>query len=167
MQRVKLGKSDLEVPVLCLGGNVYGWTLPEAESLRQLDAALEAGLNFIDTADVYSRWMPGHTGGESEAILGKWLAKGNKRSNVILATKVGLEMGEGKKGLSAAYIEQAVEASLRRLQTDYIDLYQALKKRWLPSTSWCGRAKYGTSALRTTPAHAWQKRCRSAKTTAW
>jgi aryl-alcohol dehydrogenase-like predicted oxidoreductase len=125
MQRVKLGKSDLEVPVLCLGGNVYGWTLPEAESLRQLDAALEAGLNFIDTADVYSRWLPGHTGGESETILGKWLAKGNKRSNVILATKVGLEMGEGKKGLSAAYIEQAVEASLRRLQTDYIDLYQA------------------------------------------
>ena len=125
MQRVKLGKSDLEVPVLCLGGNVYGWTLPEADSLRQLDAALEAGLNFIDTADVYSRWIPGHTGGESETILGKWLATGNKRSNVILATKVGLEMGEGKKGLSAAYIEQAVEASLRRLQTDYIDLYQA------------------------------------------
>jgi aryl-alcohol dehydrogenase-like predicted oxidoreductase len=125
MERVKLGKSDLEVPVLCLGGNVYGWTLPEAESLRQLDAALEAGLNFIDTADAYSRWMPGHTGGESETILGKWLATGNKRSNVILATKLGLEMGEGKKGLSAAYIEQAVEASLRRLQTDYIDLYQA------------------------------------------
>src|SRR5580698_1262743 len=125
MERVKLGKSDLEVPVLCLGGNVYGWTLPEAESLRQLDAALEAGLNFIDTADAYSRWMPGHTGGESETILGKWLAKGNKHSNVILATKLGLEMGDGKKGLSAAYIEQAVEASLRRLQTDYIDLYQA------------------------------------------
>ena len=97
----------------------------EADSFRQLDAALEAGLNFIDTADVYSRWIPGHTGGESETILGKWLAKGNKRSNVILATKLGLEMGEGKKGLSAAYIEQAVEASLRRLQTDYIDLYQA------------------------------------------
>ena len=112
MQRVKLGKSDLEVPVLCLGGNVYGWTLSEADSLRQLDAALEAGLNFIDTADVYSRWLPGHTGGESETILGKWLAKGNKRGNVIIATKLGLEMGEGKKGLSAAYIEQAVEASL-------------------------------------------------------
>ena len=101
MQRVKLGKSDLEVPVLCLGGNVYGWTLPEADSFRQLDTALEAGLNFIDTADVYSRWLPGHTGGESETILGKWLAKGNKRSNVILATKVGLDMGEGKQGLSA------------------------------------------------------------------
>ena len=125
MQRVKLGKSDLEVPVICLGGNVYGWTLPEADSFRQLDAALEAGLNFIDTADVYSRWAPGHTGGESETILGKWLAQGNKRSNVVVATKVGMDMGDGKKGLKAAYIEQAVEASLRRLQTEYIDLYQA------------------------------------------
>ena len=95
------------------------------DSLRQLDAALEAGLNFIDTADVYSRWAPGHQGGESETILGKWLAKGNKRSNVIIATKVGLDMGDGKKGLRPAYIEQAVEDSLRRLQTDYIDLYQA------------------------------------------
>ena len=125
MQRIKLGKSDLEVPVICLGGNVFGWTLPEADSLRQLDAALEAGLNFIDTADVYSRWAQGHQGGESEAILGKWLAKGNKRSNVIIATKVGMDMGDGKKGLKPAYIEQAVEDSLRRLQTDYIDLYQA------------------------------------------
>jgi aryl-alcohol dehydrogenase-like predicted oxidoreductase len=127
MQRIKLGKSDLDVSVICLGGNVFGWTVSEADSFRQLDAALEAGLNFIDTADVYSRWAPGHTGGESEAILGKWLAKGDKRSNVILATKVGIDMGDGKKGLSAAYIEQAVEDSLRRLQTDYIDLYQAHK----------------------------------------
>ncbi len=101
MQRVKLGKSDLEVPVLCLGGNVFGWTLSEADSFRQLDAALEAGLNFIDTADVYSRWMPGHKGGESEMILGKWLAKGDKRSNVIIATKLGIDMGDGKKGLKA------------------------------------------------------------------
>ncbi len=127
MQRIKLGKSDLEVPVICLGGNVFGWTMSEADSFRQLDVALEAGLNFIDTADVYSRWVPGHQGGESEAILGKWLAKGSKRSNVILATKLGIEMGEGKKGLSPAYIQQAVEDSLRRLQTDYIDLYQAHK----------------------------------------
>jgi aryl-alcohol dehydrogenase-like predicted oxidoreductase len=125
MQRVKLGKSDLEVPVLCLGGNVYGWTLSEEDAFRQLDTALEAGLNFIDTADVYTRWKPGHQGGESEAIIGKWLAKGSKRSNVIVATKLGVEMGEGKKGLKPSYIEQAVEASLRRLQTDYIDLYQA------------------------------------------
>jgi aryl-alcohol dehydrogenase-like predicted oxidoreductase len=127
MQRVKLGKSDLEVPAICLGGNVFGWTVPEADSFRLLDAALEAGLNFIDTADVYSAWVPGHTGGESEAILGKWMATGNKRSNVILATKVGMDLGNGKKGLKAAYIEQAVEDSLRRLQTDYIDLYQAHK----------------------------------------
>jgi aryl-alcohol dehydrogenase-like predicted oxidoreductase len=125
MQRVKLGKSDLEVPVICLGGNVFGWTVTEADAFRQLDAALEAGLNFIDTADVYSRWLPGHKGGESETILGKWLAKGDKRNNVILATKLGLDMGDGKKGLKAAYIEQAVEDSLRRLQTDFIDLYQA------------------------------------------
>ena len=127
MQRVKLGKSELHVPVICLGGNVFGWTVSEADSFRQLDAALEAGLNFIDTADVYSRWAPGHQGGESEAILGKWMATGNKRSNVILATKLGIDMGEGKKGLKAAYIHRAVEDSLRRLQTDYIDLYQAHK----------------------------------------
>jgi aryl-alcohol dehydrogenase-like predicted oxidoreductase len=127
MQRVKLGKSELHVPVICLGGNVFGWTVSEADSFRQLDAALEAGLNFIDTADVYSRWVPGHQGGESEAILGKWMATGNKRSNVILATKLGIDMGEGKKGLKPAYIHQAVEDSLRRLQTDYIDLYQAHK----------------------------------------
>jgi aryl-alcohol dehydrogenase-like predicted oxidoreductase len=127
MQRVKLGKSELQVPVICLGGNVFGWTVSEADSFRQLDAALEAGLNFIDTADVYSRWAPGHQGGESEAILGNWLATGNKRSNVILATKLGIDMGDGKKGLKAAYIHQAVEDSLRRLQTDYIDLYQAHK----------------------------------------
>jgi aryl-alcohol dehydrogenase-like predicted oxidoreductase len=125
MQRVKLGKSDLEVPVLCLGGNVFGWTLPEADSFRQLDAALEAGLNFIDTADVYSRWAPGHRGGESEEIIGKWLSKGGKRGNVIVATKVGIDMGDGKKGLTSSNIAQAVEASLRRLQTDTIDLYQA------------------------------------------
>jgi aryl-alcohol dehydrogenase-like predicted oxidoreductase len=127
MQRVKLGKSELQVPVICLGGNVFGWTVSEADSFRLLDAALEAGLNFIDTADVYSRWAPGHQGGESETVIGKWLAKGNKRENVIVATKLGIDMGEGKKGLKAAYIEQAVEASLRRLQTDYIDLYQAHK----------------------------------------
>lgn len=127
MQQRKLGNSGLDVPVLCIGGNVYGWTLPEAESFRQLDAAVDAGLNFVDTADVYSRWAPGHSGGESEAIIGKWFARSGKREKMILATKVGIEMGEGKKGLSAAYIQQAVEDSLRRLQTDYIDLYQAHK----------------------------------------
>ena len=127
MEKRKLGFAGPEVPVICLGGNVYGWTLPEAETFRQLDAALDAGLNFVDTADVYSRWVPGHKGGESETIIGKWFAKTGKRKNVILATKVGMEMGEGKKGLKAAYIRQAVEDSLQRLQTDYIDVYQAHK----------------------------------------
>lgn len=127
MQKRKLGNSTLEVPVICLGGNVYGWTLSEAESFRQLDQALDLGLNFIDTADVYSRWVPGNEGGESETILGKWFAKSGKRKQVTLATKVGMEMGEGKQGLKAAYIAQSVEDSLRRLQTDYIDLYQSHK----------------------------------------
>lgn len=125
MELRNLGSSELRVPPVCLGGNVYGWTLSEADSFRQFDRAIAAGLNFIDTADLYSRWVPGHKGGESETILGKWFAKSGRRGDVILATKVGMDMGDGKKGLSAKYIEQAVEASLRRLQTDYIDLYQA------------------------------------------
>jgi aryl-alcohol dehydrogenase-like predicted oxidoreductase len=127
MEKRKLGSAGPEVPVICLGGNVYGWTLPETEAFRQLDAALDAGLNFVDTADVYSRWVPGNKGGESETILGKWFAKTGKRKNVILATKVGNEMGADKKGLRAAYIRQAVEDSLQRLQADYIDVYQAHK----------------------------------------
>jgi aryl-alcohol dehydrogenase-like predicted oxidoreductase len=125
MQKRKLGSAGPEVPVLCLGGNVYGWTLPEADAFRQLDAAVEAGLSFVDTADVYSRWVPGHKGGESETIIGKWFAKSGRRKDVILATKVGMDLGDGKKGLKAAYIRLAVEDSLRRLRTDYIDLYQA------------------------------------------
>ncbi len=125
MEQKKLGPSDLCVPSICLGGNVYGWTLSEAGTFHQLDHALDLGLNFIDTADVYSQWVPGHQGGESETILGRWFAKTGRRKEVILATKVGMEMGEGKKGLSARYIAQAVDASLQRLQTDYIDLYQA------------------------------------------
>src|ERR1035437_6676993 len=125
MQKRKLGSARPEVPVLCLGGNVYGWTVSEADAFRQLDAAVDAGLNFVDTADAYSRWVPGHKGGESETILGKWFSQSGKRKDVILATKVGMEMGEGKKGLKVAYIRQAVEDSLQRLQTDYIDLYQA------------------------------------------
>ena len=125
MEKRRLGAGGPEVPAICLGGNVYGWTLPEKEAFRQFDQALDLGLNFIDTADVYSRWAPGHQGGESETILGDWLAKSGKRKEIILATKVGMDMGEGRKGLQPAYIRQAVEASLRRLQTDYIDLYQA------------------------------------------
>jgi len=127
MEKRKLGSAGPEVPAICLGGNVFGWTVPEAEAFRLLDAALAAGLNFVDTADVYSSWTAGNKGGESETILGKWFAKTGKRKEVILATKVGMEMGEGKKGLRAVYIRQAVEDSLRRLQTDYIDLYQAHK----------------------------------------
>lgn len=110
-----------------LGGNVFGWTVNESDSIRLLDAALDAGLNFIDTADVYSRWIPGHVGGESETILGKWFARGGKRDRVIVATKVGMDMGDGRQGLAPKYIEQAAEASLKRLQTDRIDLYQAHK----------------------------------------
>jgi len=125
MDHRKLGKTDLDVASLAFGGNVFGWTLDEAASFRLLDEMVDAGLNFIDTADVYSNWVHGNRGGESETILGRWFKKGGKRKQVVLATKVGSEMGPGEKGLSKAYIRQAVEASLRRLQTDYIDLYQA------------------------------------------
>lgn len=122
-----LGRSSLKVSPLCFGGNVFGWTVDEAASFSLLDAWLDAGFNFIDTADVYSRWAPGHSGGESEAIIGKWLKASGKRDRVVLATKVGMDMGDGKAGLKPAYIRQAVEDSLRRLQTDRIDLYQSHK----------------------------------------
>lgn len=123
MKTQSLGNSDLEVSTLCFGGNVFGWTVNEATSFQLLDAFLAAGGNFIDTADVYSRWIPGHEGGESETILGRWMKARNNRSQIVLATKVGMEMGAGQKGLSPEYIFRAVEASLQRLQTDYIDLY--------------------------------------------
>lgn len=125
MDKRRLGRSDLMVPPLCLGTNVFGWTADEGMSFRLLDALVEAGLNFIDTADIYSTWVPGHTGGESETIIGKWVKARGNRDKVIIATKVGMEMGPDKKGLSRAYIRSAVEASLQRLQTDYIDLYQS------------------------------------------
>ncbi|HZZ80223.1 MAG TPA: aldo/keto reductase [Gemmataceae bacterium] len=125
MLKRKLGKSGLEVAPLCLGGNVFGWTIDERTSFAILDAFVAAGFDFIDTADVYSRWAPGNQGGESETILGRWFKQSGKRDQVVLATKVGMEMGPGKKGLAKAYILQAVEDSLRRLQTDRIDLYQA------------------------------------------
>lgn len=108
-----------------LGGNVFGWTLDEAASFRVLDAYVDAGLNFIDTADIYSTWVPGHAGGESETIIGNWLKASGKRPKIVLATKVGMQMGSGKKGLKKAYILEAVEDSLRRLRTDFIDLYQS------------------------------------------
>lgn len=125
MQTRKLGHSPLEAAPLMLGGNVFGWTIDAATSFTVLDAFVDAGFNFIDTADVYSRWKPGNHGGESEYILGQWFARSGKRDRVILATKVGMDMGEGKKGLARKYILQAAEDSLRRLQTDYIDLYQS------------------------------------------
>ena len=120
-----LGRSGLQVSPLCFGGNVFGWTADEATSFRLLDAWVDAGFNFVDTADVYSRWAPGHTGGESEAVIGRWLKQNGKRNRIVLATKVGKDMGDGKVGLRPEYIRQAVDASLTRLQTDHIDLYQS------------------------------------------
>jgi aryl-alcohol dehydrogenase-like predicted oxidoreductase len=125
MVKRELGRSGLQVSKLCLGGNVFGWTVDEAKSFSLLDAWVDAGMNFIDTADVYSRWVPGHTGGESETIIGKWLQRSGRRDRVVLATKVGKDMGDGKIGLRPDYIRRAVEASLKRLQTEVIDLYQS------------------------------------------
>ena len=125
MKTRKLGGSGLEVSPICLGGNVFGWTADEPTSFNILDEFVGAGFNFVDTADVYSRWVPGHKGGESETVLGNWFKRSGNRKKVILATKAGIEMGPGKKGLSKAYILSEVEESLQRLQTDYIDLYQS------------------------------------------
>jgi aryl-alcohol dehydrogenase-like predicted oxidoreductase len=125
MTKKNLGKSSIQVAPFVLGGNVFGWTIDPATSFRILDAFTDHGFNFVDTADIYSTWIPGHIGGESESIIGNWIARTGKRDKVVLATKVGLDMGEGKKGLASKYINLAVEDSLRRLQTDYIDLYQA------------------------------------------
>ena len=125
MNNRRLGNSQLDVSPLCFGGNVFGWTADEATSFRLLDAFVDAGFNFIDTADVYSRWVPGHQGGESETILGKWFKGSGKRDKVVIATKAGFEMAPDKKGLSKAYLFRAVEDSLTRLQTDRIDLYQS------------------------------------------
>src|SRR5690606_10107848 len=115
---------SLQVSPLAFGGNVFGWTLNESESFRILDAFLDAGFNFIDTADTYSKWAEGNQGGESETILGNWFRQRGRRDDVILATKLGGDMGAGRKGLKAGYVKEAVEASLKRLKTDYIDLYQ-------------------------------------------
>lgn len=122
-----IGRSSLQVSPLCFGGNVFGWTLDEAASFEVLDAWLDHGFNFIDTADVYSRWAQGNSGGESETILGKWFAQGGRRERVVLATKVGMDMGGDRKGLRRAHIMRSVEESLRRLQTEVIDLYQSHK----------------------------------------
>jgi aryl-alcohol dehydrogenase-like predicted oxidoreductase len=121
----RLGNSSLEVAPLVFGGNIFGWTADEAMSFKLLDAFVAAGLNMIDTADVYSKWVPGHQGGESETIIGNWLSKRGGRDKVLIATKLGMEIAPGEQGLSKAYILRAVERSLERLQTDYIDLYQS------------------------------------------
>ncbi len=125
MEKRELGKSGLEVAPVIFGGNVFGWTVDQAGSFTLLDAFLDAGFNCIDTADMYSRWHADNEGGESETIIGHWLKARGNRDKVIVASKCGLEMGPGKKGLSKAYIMSAIEDSLRRLQTDYIDLYQS------------------------------------------
>ncbi|WP_435019057.1 aldo/keto reductase [Tundrisphaera sp. TA3] len=127
MTRRKIGGSGLQVAPLMLGGNVFGWTIDEATSFRILDAFVDAGFDFIDTADVYSRWAPGNQGGESEAIIGKWFRQSGKRDRVVIATKVGMEMGPDAQGLGREHIMKAVEDSLRRLQVDHIDLYQSHK----------------------------------------
>ena len=124
MDKRQVGKSELHIAPLMLGGNVFGWTADEATSFRILDAFVDAGFDAIDTADVYSRWAPAG-GGASEKVLGAWFKASGKRDKVVLATKLGMEMGEGMKGLSAKYMVEAVEASLQRLQTDVIDLYQS------------------------------------------
>ena len=119
----KIGKSELEVVPFALGGNVFGWTANEKESFDILDKYADAGFDFIDTADIYSAWVPGNKGGESETIIGNWLKKSGKRDQFIIATKVGAQISESHRGLKKAYIVAEVEESLKRLQTDYIDLY--------------------------------------------
>ena len=125
MEKQELGKSGLKVAPWAFGGNVFGWTVDDATGFKLLDAFVDQGFNLIDTADVYSRWIPGHVGGESETLMGKWLAQGGgRREKVVIATKLAMDMPDGK-GLSRAYMMTAVERSLQRLKTDYIDLYQS------------------------------------------
>src|SRR5260221_1189042 len=126
MQKRRLGKSSLELAPVVFGGNVFGWTVDEPTAFRLLDSFLDAGFNAIDTADSYSRWVPGNKGGESETIIGKWLKQGGgRRERVLILTKVGHEMGPDKKGLSRRYIKAGVEESLKRLGIDTIDLSQS------------------------------------------
>jgi aryl-alcohol dehydrogenase-like predicted oxidoreductase len=125
MKTRKLGNSALEISPLVFGGNIFGWTVDQAASFKLLDAFFAAGFNAVDTADAYSRWVPGHQGGESEIIIGEWMKQRGNRAKIIVMTKAGMDMGDGKKGLSKAHILRSTEDSLRRLQTDYIDLYQS------------------------------------------
>ncbi|MGI6854269.1 aldo/keto reductase [Mesorhizobium sp. 1B3] len=123
MEKRRLGRTELRIAPVVFGGNVFGWTIDEKTSFELLDRFAEAGFNAIDTADVYSRWHDGNSGGESEAIIGKWMKSRGNRDDIVVITKVGSDLGDGKKGLSAAYIETAIDASLKRLQTDVVDLY--------------------------------------------
>jgi aryl-alcohol dehydrogenase-like predicted oxidoreductase len=126
MKRRALGRTGIEVAPLAFGANVFGWTADQPTAFRLLDTFTDHGFDLVDTADVYSKWAPGNSGGESETVIGRWIAQGGgRREKIVLATKVGMEMPGGKKGLSRQYIAQAVEDSLKRLQTDRIDLYQA------------------------------------------
>ncbi|MDB6030910.1 MAG: putative oxidoreductase, aryl-alcohol dehydrogenase like protein [Verrucomicrobiales bacterium] len=125
IEKRKLGNSGLEIAPLVLGGNVFGWTADEPTSFRILDAFVDAGFNMIDTANSYSSWVPGHPGGESETIIGRWLKTIGKRQTVLIATKVGSDLGPSRKGLSKDVILRELEGSLQRLQTDHIDLYQS------------------------------------------
>src|SRR5579859_6948015 len=124
IEKRKLGNTGLDIAPLVLGGNVFGWTVDEAGTAQLLDHFVDSGFNMVDTADVYSNWIPGNHGGESETLIGNWLKKSGKRERILIGTKVGLAMGPGKKGLSKKYILSEAEESLRRLHTDYIDLYQ-------------------------------------------
>lgn len=135
MKKRTLGRSNIPIAPLVFGGNVFGWTADQARSFALLDRFVERGFNAIDTADVYSAWAPGLSGGESETVLGQWLAQRGRRDDIVLMTKVGSL--EQRKGLSAANIEAAVEDSLKRLGTDYIDVYFAHR----------GREKLGVGAL--------------------
>lgn len=125
MEKRELGRSGIKVAPLCFGGNVFGWTIDEKTSFDILDAFVDNGFDFIDTADVYSRWANNGVGGQSEIIIGNWLKQSGKRDKLIIATKLGKPMADNKKGLSKTYIREAIDASLKRLNTDYIDLYQA------------------------------------------
>jgi aryl-alcohol dehydrogenase-like predicted oxidoreductase len=125
MKKRRLGKSGIEVAPLAFGGNVFGWTADESTSLSLLDAFIDAGFNLVDTADAYSNWVPGNRGGESETIIGNWVKSRGQRNRIVMATKVGWDLGPAGKGLSRAHIMRSVEDSLKRLQTDHIDLYQS------------------------------------------
>jgi aryl-alcohol dehydrogenase-like predicted oxidoreductase len=127
MKKKQLGSSDIYISPIVFGGNVFGWTADETQSFELIDAFIDSGFNMIDTANQYSVWVPGHVGGESETVIGNWLNKTGKRNQVVIATKVGNDMGDGSKGLSKAYILKQADDSLKRLQTDYIDVYYAHK----------------------------------------